>query len=205
MQHKIILFDFDGVLCHDKFYEKTLLPKYQEVYDWIQKNIFGSSSLIKDWMKGKINHQQINQRIADGVGIDFKEINDLFLKSVQLMDLDQELLTLAVRLKENDFRIGIVTDNMDVFSEITIPNHNLESLFEVMINSADEGILKNDNNGRSFDLVVSRLGEDDCSKAIMIDDSEGTIELFQSKGGCGILFTDVINLKKELVQLGINI
>ena len=204
MQYKIILFDFDGVLCHDRFYEKTLLPKYQETYDWIQENIFSSPELIRDWMQGKISYQQINQRIADGAKINFKEINDLFLESVRLMNLDQEVLKLSIQLKEKDYRIGVVTDNMDVFSEVTIKNHGLDKMFEIIVNSADTKALKNDNNGHSFDLVMEQLGEDNYSKAVMIDDSESTIKLFRSKGGHGILFTDIEKLEQGLTRLGIN-
>ncbi|MFH1315598.1 MAG: HAD family hydrolase [Candidatus Uhrbacteria bacterium] len=203
MKYQVILFDFDGVLCHDKFYEKTMLPDYQEAYDWIQKNVFRSSEVVHDWMLGKISHQQINRNIASAIDVDFEELNNLFLESVRLMSLDKELLELIAQLKNQGFKTGIVSDNMDVFSEITVKNHVLNSLFQIIKNSADTRMLKNNDNGKIFDLTLEELGESDYSRAIMIDDSKGTVELFQSKGGCGILYTDLNNLKLELAKIGV--
>lgn len=63
-----VLFDFDGVLCKDRFYEKTLLPKYSNTHDWIQTNIFSNKTLVQKWMRNQIDSAGINRLIAENAG-----------------------------------------------------------------------------------------------------------------------------------------
>ncbi|OHA15885.1 MAG: hypothetical protein A3G52_03325 [Candidatus Taylorbacteria bacterium RIFCSPLOWO2_12_FULL_43_20] len=87
--YQTILFDFDGVLCRGKFYEKTLLPNYSEIYNWIQINIFGDSKLAKDWMKGRVSSRNINKLIAEHTNIREDTLNKLYEQSVYLMEPDE--------------------------------------------------------------------------------------------------------------------
>ena len=142
MNYKAILFDFDGVLCKDRFYIKTLLHRYPKVYDWIQLNIFGNKDLVSDWMKNLITSYHINKLISDATGMDIALLNELYEQSILTMELDKDIISLAQSLRTSGKRLGVVTDNMDVFSTITVPNHNLNKIFDVIANSADYGILK---------------------------------------------------------------
>lgn len=194
MSYQTILFDFDGVLCKDRFYEKTLLPDYQGVYDWIQANIFKDKELIKKWMKNQIDSAGINRLISENTDIEYGILNKLYEESICRMKLDKEIKGLARLLKLSGKKIGIVTDNMDVFTKITVPNHQLVILFDVIINSADYGILKKEDNGKLFDIALAALGEN-IENSLMIDDSESTIELYRQKGGHGFVYRDVAELK----------
>ena len=194
---KTILFDFGGVLCHDRFYEKTLVPRYQSVFDWLQTNVFSNKELVHDWMRNKVGSADINRLIAQNSGIEFAALARLFEESVRLMDLDQRVLGLARQLKDSGHKIGIVTDNMDVFSKITVHHHRLDGLFDVITNSADYGRLKKDENGSLFDLTLDTLGES-IENSLMIDDSTATIDLFIQKGGQGHCFQDFGKLKSDL-------
>lgn len=203
MRITTILFDFDGVMCHDRFYEKTLLPEHEEVYHWIQVNIFTDTELTDAWMRGEFSYRDINRKIADSNQIEYEELNRLLLESVRLMELDRQMIELVRLLKRRGYKLGMVTDNMDVFSEVTISNHRLDELFGVVINSSDMGFLKPDENGRLVDMALEVLGTEDISRAVLIDDSERMIELFNAKGGRGILFTDFQQVSGELRRLNI--
>lgn len=115
-----------------------------------------------------------------------------------MMKLDKEIKDLAESLKLSGKKIGIVTDNMDIFTQITIPNHQLETLFDIVINSADYGMLKKEDNGKLFDIALAALGEN-IENSLMIDDSESTIELYKQKGGHGFVYRDVAELKSFLL------
>ncbi len=194
MSYQTVLFDFDGVLCKGRFYEKTLLPDHSEIHDWIQMNIFGNKEMVRDWMRNRVNSAEINELIAKNTGIECNFLNGLYEESIRRMKLEEEAIDLAESLKSSGKKIGIVTDNMDVFTKITIPNHRLNTLFDVIINSADHGLLKKDENGKLFDITLATL-EEKIENSLMIDDSESTIKLYRQKGGRGFVYKSLVELK----------
>ncbi len=197
MKYQTILFDFDGVLCKGRFYEKTLLPSYRKVYDWIQENIFGKEELVHKWMRNQINSAGINQMISENTGIEYKTLNELYEESIHKLKLEKEIISTAKQLKISGNKIGIVTDNMDIFTQITVPTHQLDMLFDSIINSADHGLLKKDNKGKLFDITLATLGKN-IENSILIDDSEATIELYEKKGGRGFVYRNITELKSFL-------
>lgn len=197
MSYQTILFDFDGVLCKGRFYEKTLLPDYPEIYDWIQINIFGNKDLVQDWMRNRVHSIDINELIAKNTGIENEFLNQVYEESIRRMELEKEVRSMAESLKLSGKKIGIVTDNMDVFTKITIPNHRFDKSFDVVVNSADYGMLKKENGGKLFDTALTVLGEE-IGNSLMIDDSEATIELYRQKGGDGFVYKSPAELKSFL-------
>lgn len=197
MSYQTVLFDFDGVLCKGRFYEKTLLPGHFKVYEWIQTNIFGNKELVWKWMRNQTNSAEINKLITENTEIEYESLKELYEESIRRIGLEKEMENLAKSLKRSGKKIGIVTDNMDVFTQITIPNHRLDTLFGVIINSADYGILKRDDNGKLFDIALADLGER-IGSSLMIDDSESMIELYKQKGGVGFVYKNLTGLKSFL-------
>ncbi len=198
MSYQAVLFDFDGVLCKGRLYKKTLLPNYPEIYDWIQMNIFGNNKeIFHDWMRNRITSAEINELIAKNTGIECNFLNELYEESGHQIELEKEVRDLAESLKLSGKKIGIVTNNMDIFSKIIVPSHQLNTLFDVIVNSADYGLLKKDENGRLFDIALTVLGEK-IENSLMIDDSESTIELYRQKGGQGFVYKDFAELKSFL-------
>jgi FMN phosphatase YigB (HAD superfamily) len=141
-------------------------------------------------MRGEFTYQQINQIIASSTGIQFDTLTDLFRQSVHEMKLDQKILNFALELKSRKIPIAIVTDNMDIFNEITIPAKNLLTIFPIIINSFDYKIRKRDNNGQLFDIALEKLGIVSYKDVVLIDDSEKTCKLFEQKGGRAYLFVN---------------
>lgn len=197
MNYQTVLFDFDGVLCKGRFYEKTLLPDYPEIYDWIQINVFGKQDLVRDWMRNRITSADINELIAKNIGIEKQFLNQMYEESICRMELEKEVRSVAESLNLSGKKIGIVTDNMDIFTKITIPNHRLDKLFGVVVNSADYGMLKKEEGGKLFDIALTALGEG-IENSLMIDDSEATIELYKQKGGSGFIYKSPAELKSFL-------
>lgn len=195
---RTIFFDFDGVLCHDRFYGEQVKSQHPEVYDWIQENVFGDNDkLVKDWMRGRINAQEVNRIVANNTGIDCEQLQKLFMESVRNMKLDERIIDVARGLKQSGRTLGVVTDNMDVFTEITVDNHKLKELFDVIVNSADYGCLKKDENGKLFDVAMATVGENDIRNTLLIDDSTDTIELYRQRGGNAFLYKNFDELQAE--------
>ena len=165
---RTVFFDFDGVLCFDRFY-KSIKKKYPEVFRFIQENVF-NTEMIDGWMRNEINSNDVNLLISKKTGIDFDELDSLFIKDVEEMDLDLRPVSF---FKER----VLVTNNMDVFSEVT--KKRLKKVFPFMFNSADYGVLKTEG---LFDIVLKELNlkyED----VLLIDNSERIGRFFKQKGG----------------------
>ncbi len=185
-----ILFDFHGVLCFYEFYKPMLELEYPEVLEWISKNVFEEDKeLVRSWMRGELSSDQMNKDIAKRVGIEFEILNKAFIDSVQSMKLDEELMSCIFKIRETGIKVGLVTDNMDVFAKITAPRHQLEEKFDVIVSSADYGFLKKENNGKLFDIALEQLGGSIAS-SLMVDNQPGVIEVFKNKGGMGYVYTD---------------
>ena len=198
---EVVLFDFDGVLCHDRFYKEILLPQHQELFEWIQNNIFNNKNLFHQWMRGNINTKSINKIIAEGTGHKEDFLNDMLLKSLEKIRLDEKMFNFAKSLKEvYGKKIGIITDNMDVFSTVIVKKHKLDEVFDVIINSADYGCLKIEQNGKLFDKALSALNEKigDC---LFIDNSTQKVDFFKQKGGQGFLYNNNFEELSNLLKI----
>lgn len=184
-----ILFDFHHVLSHDHFYESTLLPDYKEVSDWISQTIFGDHALVRDWMRGNITWRTLHECIARETGMDRTVLDPLFIESVKRMRIEEKMIQLAKELKDKGFKIAIVSDNMDIFSEVLVPHQKFDQLFDAVFNSADHGLLKQDEHGKLFQHVADMLGVP-IKQTIFIDDTKSTTDLFIELGGRAITHTD---------------
>lgn len=194
-----IIFDFDGVLSHDKFYGEELREKHPKVHQWVQDNIFGSDrKLSDDWKRGKLTSEDINKIISDNTDIDFTILNDLHRKGVLAMKLDTRVVDLVKRLR-SQHKLCLVTDNMDVLTSITIKNHSLDKLFDAIINSADHGYLKKDSDGKLYDIALNKIGAD-IKRTFLIDDSPKAVKLFTEKGGNAFLYKNFDELELFLKE-----
>jgi hypothetical protein len=98
-------------------------------------------------------------------------------------------------------RIGLATDNMDVFSAAISPRLNLSGIFPTIVNSANYGLLKQDANGKLFDITLAQAGETNIKHSLLIDDSEKNIELYIAKGGEAHHYVDLRKLNEVLAEL----
>ena len=135
------------------------------------------------WMRGKYSYQEINGVISDATGVPFSKVTELFKTGVRQMRINPALIQFALSLKRRGIRIALVTNNMDIFNEITIPEKNLADVFPVIINSFDYKLMKQDENGKLFDIALVKLGLDSYQGVYLIDDSPTYCTIFTAKGG----------------------
>jgi len=187
---KAVIFDFYGVLSHDKFYGEAFAQKHQELYKWIQNNIFADEEILYKWMRNEINSDNINKIIAQGTGHQENFLCEVLNESLRNIKLDDKMLGLAKKLKtEHGKKIGLVTDNMDGFSSLVARQHDLHGLFDTVVNSADHGYLKAEREGELFDKALDILNEE-IESCVFIDDSLENVEMFKRKGGQGFLYVN---------------
>ena len=190
MQLQAVIFDFDGVLCHDRFYA-TLRDTHPCVYDFIQTRVFDKGSDVADrWMRGEISSDDVNRMISSCTGIDLRFLTRVFVEDVKRMRIDRRLIGLAASLRARGIGVGLVTDNMDVFSQVTVPHNRLAEVFSVIVNSSDYRQTKDENGGALFDVAIERIGRGTTiQRSLLIDDSRSTVQAFVARGGEAYLYS----------------
>jgi FMN phosphatase YigB (HAD superfamily) len=195
-----VLFDFDGVLCTDRFYS-TLSGAYPEALLFIRDNIFGGLDKYADrWMRGELSCQQINKLISEATNIPLDRLVELFVSSVRAMTLNSRLLEVAMSLKQSGVKTAIVTNNMDIFNQVTVPEKHLAAVFPVIVNSHDHGIMKHDKDGKLFDIALGELGLNSYDGVWLIDDSETACSVFETKGGRALRYAGLEGFEQWLDQ-----
>jgi len=179
MSAKPILFvDFDGTLCHDRFWRS--LP--EEQYKKVQVLLFEEEkSYAEEWMKGRRTAEEVNMFLAEKLGIPFQALWTVFVKDAETMRVSEEVLETIGSLRDTYTTI-LITVNMDSFSRFTVPALKLDSYFDAISNSYHEGKFKSDNGGEIFKEYLEKYSAPGES-SILIDDSPSACETFRSLGG----------------------
>ena len=196
MNKPILFIDFDGTICFDKYWRD--LPKNE--YKLIQNFLFiENKHIVESWMIGKYSSEEVNKIISDSLKLSYKMIWDTFVEDCKTMSVDMDILESILKLRET-YQTVLITGNMDCFSRFTVPALNLNLYFEHIINSADTGSLKDENEGSIFINYAKKLGTD-ISKCILIDDSEKICNLFNMLGGTPFNVNTEKNIKSYLREL----
>ncbi|MCU0652695.1 MAG: hypothetical protein MUD10_00350 [Candidatus Pacebacteria bacterium] len=173
-----LLVDFDGVLCCDRFWHSLGEGDYGRIDDFV----FGNGGAVAyDWMLGKFTSEQICEKIAKGLGMDYAILWDGLMRDCRNMAVAKENLAKIDSLR-GGYTAALVTVNMDCFDRFTVPALGLGRYFDHILNSFNEGMLKHGDYKGLIDVALARTGAN-YSGSIMIDDSENACREFEACGG----------------------
>jgi hypothetical protein len=97
------------------------------------------------------------------------------------MTFNSSVFDFALRQRQSSRKTALVTANMDVFTEVVVPAHDLDSVFDVVLNTADCRTL---DKAILWRKAFRAFGpEHSFSSALLIEDSPRMIDLFRSSGG----------------------
>jgi len=173
----IIFIDFDGTICHDRYW-RTLLGDKQ---DKLQIYLFQENrDIVFDWMRGLYTSEEINSLVAAALEMPYSELWEIFVADCQSMHISPATLARIGHLRPIANTV-LVTGNMDCFSRFTVPALLLDQHFDAVSNSY-KGRLKTDDGGALFMQYVEQFGAsiEDC---VVIDDSEEVCSTFARLGG----------------------
>jgi FMN phosphatase YigB (HAD superfamily) len=178
----ILFIDFDGTICHDRFW-RGLDPKE---YLKVQEFLFGDDlSYVNEWMRGGKTSEEVNALLAEQTGIPYEKLWNTFVQDCRTMRVSSEILE-KIQFLRSTYTIILITGNMDCFMRFTVPALNLGPHFDAISSSYDEKMSKTDNNGEVFKKYADRYGVA-LENCLVIDDSEAVCKVFESHGGMGHL------------------
>jgi FMN phosphatase YigB (HAD superfamily) len=181
-----LLIDFDGTLCHDKFW-RSLPP---ETLEKIKIFEFGGSGIAQKWMRGEHTSEEVNELIAKKIGMPYEELWNIFVDNCSSMKVSAQVLEKLNSLRAR-YNTILLTDNMDSFDRFTVPALNY---FDLIINSYTEKRGKNDAEGQLMADVLERVGSK-VKDSYLLDNSESACNVFTNLGGTSFLVTPEQNLQ----------
>ncbi len=138
-QIKSIIFDFDGTLSFGRYFS-TLGP---DALAAVGQLVFGGNSgqWADPWMKGDISCRDIAAYLSKQLPESEECILSALRDGCSHMPLNVAVLDFALRSRQSGRKTALVTANMDVFTEVVVPAHGLDALFDLVLNTADHGTL----------------------------------------------------------------
>jgi hypothetical protein len=186
-QIKCVVFDFGFTLSPDYYFNVTP-PGFPQWHEVIQKEIFGTPSLVIPWMKGELTSLDIAGVLSKHIPMDIPMILTTMEEGCRHMSFNPAVWDFAVVQKAAGRKTALVTDNMDVFTKVVVPAHGLDRLFDVIINSSDfHEIGKELLWPIAFERLGSGIG---FTNSLLIEDGETEPTLFRSLGGSAYQYSN---------------
>ena len=192
----ILFIDFDGTLCHDRFWRSIEASSFQQIQNFLFSE---NKSVIQDWMKGVYSSEDINRLISKELNIPFEKIWKTFVADCESMTISKDILNRIEKLRK-DYKTILITDNMDCFTRFTVPAQKLDSFFDSIVNSFENKKFKGHNEGEVFIQSADKTNTK-VENCILIDNSKSACAVFSKLGGKSCFVTSENTLDYWLEKL----
>jgi phosphoserine phosphatase len=174
-----VIFDFSGTLASGRYF--ALLG--QGSLDIIGDLVFGKNSTqwADPWMKGELTSDDITSYLAQKLGKPKERIVSALYKGCSTMVFNPAVRCFAAQQRAGVRKTALVTVNMDVFTNIVVPAHRLDRLFDLVLNTSDYRTL---DKSKLWRTALCEFGpEYSFASSLLIDDNPRMVSLFRSLGG----------------------
>ncbi len=183
-----VLFDLTGVLTTSPWPHLTaaaggnvelLVGDYHEDGDHPWHRLERGEIGFAEWF------QDVSALAAEaGVELDLTPMAALREEMVVFPQVVERVL----ELRRDGYKTALVTNNVREGSKMWRSMMDVDALFDVVIDSSEVGLRK--PNRAIFDLTLEKLGIDDPSTAVFLDDLESNVVAAQALGMHGIVVGD---------------
>jgi hypothetical protein len=162
------------------YYFNVSPPGVSDWTDLVQRVIFRKDDITQPWMRGEIGLADVAAVLADETGIEPLEILGYLRQGCTNLGFNEAVYRFARWVQTSPLKSALVTVNMDVFSDIIVPSHGLDRLFDVIVNSADVGTC---DKSILWPMAFHTLGDGIAyHHALLIEDGEANPAKFQEHG-----------------------
>lgn len=192
----IVFVDFHGTICHDHYWRS--LPQDRQAR--LTALLFGEDRrLVDEWMRGLHTAEAINRLVAAELELSYETVWRSFVADCRSMNVSASTLAKIAALRDRATVI-LATGNMDSFTRFTVPALRLDSAFDLISNSSDEGRLKTDDGGALFLDYAARFGVP-IGRCVLIDDAADGCATFAALGGRALRVTPTHGVDHYLDEL----
>lgn len=183
-----VLFDFAGVITSSPWGPlaaagggnlELLIGSYAEDTDHPWHRVERGELPIQDWAV-----EVTAMGKEQGIEIDFGPLQALLGE----MTVHQQIIDRIRSLKDEGYRVGLITNNVREGSASWRALIPVDELFEVVIDSSEVGLRK--PNPAIYHLALEGLGVTDPATAVFLDDAPGNVEGARRAGLHSILVED---------------
>jgi putative hydrolase of the HAD superfamily len=202
---RAILFDFDGVLTTDAT-GSTSICNYISKKTGIDLDVFKKEyyKYNDDLLYGKTTHDNIWANLCRNLNTDINisVLYDSFIDT----PIDGQMVAIAELLKEQNYKIGMITDNKKDRIKSIVKHYGWEKLFDVITVSAEVGSGKDNEEIFIQTIKALKLTADEC---VFIDNQEKNL-LVPKKMGMSVIYFDHVKrdfskLNQALIEIGVEI
>lgn len=202
---KAVLFDFDGVMTIDKTGSYTICKYISSVIN-IDYEAFSSAyrKYNDKLLSGKIKHYQMWDDLCLDLGLDIpiQILTDSFRNTA----LDHRMIELIKRLKLNEYKIAMVTDNKQDRIEEIVRHQDIGKYFDVISISSEIGSGK--EREEIFNKTISGL-QVNFNECVFIDNQGKNLIVPKMKGMQTVCYDDeeknIDKLQADLANFGVRV
>ncbi len=186
---KAIIFDCFGVLVTDSLDAIINSNDLSEIQrDEIKSYVTAAN-------KGSISVAEYRSEVANILNMEYKDLNSA-IKNGEIKD---ENLLEYIRELKKEYKIGLLSNVTSLDSlKSRFAENELEDNFDVVVASGQIGYAKPE--AEAYEITADKLGVF-LSECVMIDDREEYVNAAVGIGMKGIVYTGMIDLKKELKDI----
>lgn len=173
-RYHTIFLDWDGTLCHDKFWQQWQSDQNYATFLAEKDKLFAQKDFIQNWMRGNETAESISQKLASATNLSASHILQGLRQSCETMALTNPALPhIITQLRATGMHVVIATDNMDTFVRWTMPALHLRNLFDDILDSYTLTFLKNDMTAGKPQFFRDYLDKHATSPShtVLVDDS----------------------------------
>jgi HAD superfamily hydrolase (TIGR01509 family) len=144
--------------------------------------------------RGVISQSVMFEKLSGVLCLPAEQIEEEFWSRVQI---DQDVIDIIKKLR-TAYKVGFLSNSPAPFVREVLARHALADLFQAIVISAEEGLVKPDPEifTRALQKMAARPSE-----AVMIDDKQRNIEGARKAGMHGLLFESAEKLTVDLEEL----
>jgi hypothetical protein len=196
---RCVVFDFGMTLSSDHFFtiDPPGYPQWQSV---IQEHIFHEESVVIPWMMGDLGLVDIAKIVSQHIDLPLPILVDTMERGCTQMRLSPVVWNFACAQRAQGRKTALVTANMDVFTRIVVPLLHLDTVFDVIFNTADHHELRKEVLWeRAFELLGGGIS---YATSLLIEDGLKEPALFRERGGVAYQYENDDLFRQWLEQLG---
>jgi len=198
---KVIVFDFNDTLSPSNFVQtfkrdENLLG--MSVDEFVRAYI--DNGLLRDLMMGRFSSEnEFWRMVSQLTGVDLDLLTRMAEDVALSKCLDTEVMQLVDELR-NRYKLALLTDNLLETFNFWVEKFALESKFDVIVNSADYGILK--SNPEIYSVLLQILNVR-AQEVLMVDDDPRNLSVAESVGIRTLCFVGAQQLERSLIKEGL--